>query len=239
MRDLSNISSLISSLNNNSSNNFINLTDYSTIKNGSYGKLMKAYYAEEAKTNKAQKSTTKKTDNTQKAKTNTKVKTPADNPELTKAKANADKLKESASKLSAKNLWDKKDDKLDKEKIKENVKDFVKSYNDVVEQSKKSGSKEVEKNTKWMTDLSNTLSKTLDKAGVKVGDDNKLTFDEEKFNKASDSTLESMFKGTYSYAGQIEAKASGIASASLMQTSTYEKDASTVGSLASLFNTNI
>ena len=90
-----------------------------------------------------------------------------------------------------------------------------------------------------MTDLSDTLSKTLDKVGVKVGDDKKLTFDEEKFDKAKESTLESMFKGTYSYAGQIEAKASGIASASLMQTSTYEKDASTTASLASLFNTNI
>ncbi|MBO4615718.1 MAG: hypothetical protein J5717_00045 [Lachnospiraceae bacterium] len=235
MRDLTNISSLIGSLNQNN-NNFINLTDYSSIKSGSYKKLMKAYYAEEAKTNKAQN--TAKKDNTQKTKTS-KVKTQADNPELTKTKANADKLKESASKLSQKSLWEKKDDKLDTKAIKESVKDFVKSYNDVIEQSKKSGSKEVEKNTKWMTDLSDTLSKTLDKVGVKVGDDKKLTFDEEKFDKAKESTLESMFKGTYSYAGQIEAKASGIASASLMQTSTYEKDASTTASLASLFNTNI
>lgn len=232
MRDLTNISSLIGSLNNNS-NNFINLTDYKAIKSGSYGKLMKAYYADEAKTQKlsAKKNDTKKVNN--------KVKTAADNPELTKAKANADKLKETASKLSSKNLWDKKDGKLDKTKVKDAVKDFVKSYNNVVDQSKKSGSKEVEKNTKWMTDLSDTLSKTLDKVGVKVGEDKKLSFDEDKFDKATDKNLESMFKGTYSYAGQVEAKASGIASASLMNTSTYEKDGSTTATLASLFNTNI
>lgn len=236
MRDLTNISSLIGSLNQNN-NNFINLTDYSSIKSGSYKKLMKAYYAEEAKNTQTQKSTAKK-DNTANTKTS-KVKTAADNPELTKAKANADKLKETASRLSSKNLWEKKDGKLDKSKIKDAVKDFVKDYNDAVEQAGKSGSKEVKKNTKWMTDLAGTLTKTLDKAGIKVGTDNKLTFDEDKFGKANDSTLESMFKGTYSFAGQVEAKASGIASASLMNTSTYEKDGSTTASLASLFNTNI
>ena len=235
MRDLSNISSLIGSLNNNS-NNFINLTDYKQIKSGSYGKLLKAYYAEEAKNNPTK--TTKKT--TEKTNTQTsKVKTQADNPELTKVKANADTLKTSASKLSTASLWEKKDGQLDKTKVKDAVKDFVKSYNDVVEQSKKAGSKEVEKNTKWMTDLTDTLSKTLDKVGVKIGDDKKLTFDEDKFDKASEKTIESMFKGNHSFAGQVEAKASGIASASLMNTSTYEKDGSTTASLASLFNTNI
>ena len=115
MRDLTNISSLIGSLNQNN-NNFINLTDYSSIKSGSYKKLMKAYYAEEAKNTQTQKSTAKK-DNTANTKTS-KVKTAADNPELTKAKANADKLKETASGLSSKNLWEKKDGKLDKNKIK-------------------------------------------------------------------------------------------------------------------------
>lgn len=235
MRDLTNISSLIGSLNNNN-NNFINLTDYKQIKSGSYGKLLKAYYADEAKNNPAK--TAKKTNDKNQVK-NTRVKTQADNPELTKAKAKADDLKASASKLSAPSLWEKKNGKLDKEKVKEHVKDFVKSYNDVIEQSKKSGSKEVQKNTKWMTDLTDTLSKTLDKVGVKVGEDNKLSFDEDKFDKAKDSTAESMFKGTYSFAGQVEAKAAGIASATLMNTSTYDKDGSTVASLASLFNTNI
>ena len=235
MRDLTNISSLIGSLNNNN-NNFINLTDYKQIKSGSYGKLLKAYYADEAKNNPAK--TAKKTNDKNQVKNN-KVKTQADNPELTKAKAKADDLKASASKLSSPSLWEKKEGKLDKEKVKEKVKDFVKSYNDVIEQSKKSGSKEVQKNTKWMTDLTDTLSKTLDKAGVKVGEDKKLSFDEDKFDKAKDSTVESMFKGNYSYAGQVEAKASGIASATLMNTSTYDKDGSAVASLASLFNTNI
>ena len=211
--------------------------DYNTIKSGSYSKLMKAYYADEAK-NATVKKTTAKND-TQKNKNTQKVKTAADNPELTKAKANADTLKASASKLSSASLWEKKEGKLDKTKVKDAVKDFVKSYNDVIEQSKKADSKEVSRNTQWMTDLSDTLTKTLDKVGVKVGSDKKLTFDEDKFDKASDKTLESMFKGTYSYAGQIESKASGIASASLMNTSTYEKDGSTTASLASLFNTNI
>ena len=236
MRDLTNISSLIGSLSNNTNNNFINLTDYKAIKSGSYGKLMKAYYADEAKNAKTQKATTKKTDNT---KNNQKVKTAADNTELTKAKAKADTLKSSASKLSSSNIWDKKDGKLDKTKVKDTVKDFVKSYNDVIDQSKKAGSKDVEKNTKWMTDLSDTLSKTLDKVGKDVGVNFLGGYDEDKFDKASDKSLESMFKGTYSFAGQVEAKASGIASASLMNTSTYEKDGSTTATLASLFNTNI
>ncbi len=44
----SNITTLFSSLNNSGSYSF-SLTDYASIKNGSYGKLLKAYYAKQAK----------------------------------------------------------------------------------------------------------------------------------------------------------------------------------------------
>ena len=229
MRDLSNISSLIGSLNNNN-NNFINLTDYNNIKSGSYAKLMKAYYAEEAKTAKTQKTSSAKT---------SKVKTQADDPELTKVKANADTLKTSASKLSSSELWEPKEGKVDTEKVMSAVKDFIKDYNTVVEQAGKVTSKEVANNTKWMTGLSSTLSKTLGKAGITVGADNKLTLNEETFKKASTNTLESLFKGSNSYAGQVEAKANGISNASLMSSATYGSDASVTSTLASLFNTNI
>ncbi len=41
------------------------LSDYSSIKGGSYGKLMKAYYSEVSTTKKTSSSTTKKTDTTE------------------------------------------------------------------------------------------------------------------------------------------------------------------------------
>ena len=233
MRDLTNISSLIGSLNNNN-NNFINLTDYSMIKSGSYQKLMKAYYAEEAKTTTAKaKDVAKKEDKT------SKVKTAADNPELTKVKAEADSLKTAASAVSSADLWKPADGKIDTEKVTSAVKDFIKNYNSVVDQSAKVNSKEVANNTKWMTGLASTLSKTLNKVGITVGTDNKLTLNEETFKNANMKTVESLFNGSYSFAGQVESKAGGISNASLMSSATYGSDASVTSSLASLFNTNI
>ena len=62
----SNISSLFSSLNTgNTMFGSFNLGDYASIKNGSYGKLLKAHYAEEKKaaSESAKTTTTKTTEN--------------------------------------------------------------------------------------------------------------------------------------------------------------------------------
>ena len=105
------------------------LSDYASIKNGSYGKLVKAYYAKQD----ADKMSSGK-DSVQKS---------------TLMKTGADALKKSADALSNASLWEKKkitkkDEKTgeetevedyDWEAITKAVKSFVEDYNDVIEKS--------------------------------------------------------------------------------------------------------
>ena len=111
------------------------LSDYAAIKNGSYGKLMKAYYAKQD----AEK-LSGKGDTSQK---------------LTLMKTSADSLKKSADALNDASLWEKKkmkkkDEKTGEEtevedydwdKITKAVKSFVEDYNDVVKEAGESNTK--------------------------------------------------------------------------------------------------
>ena len=111
------------------------LSDYAAIKNGSYGKLMKAYYAKQD----AEK-LSGKGDTSQK---------------LTLMKTSADSLKKSADALNDSSLWEKKkikkkDEKTGEEievedydwdKITKAVKSFVEDYNDVVKEAGESNTK--------------------------------------------------------------------------------------------------
>ena len=105
------------------------LSDYAAIKNGSYGKLMKAYYAKQD----AEK-LSGKGDTSQK---------------LTLMKTSADSLKKSADALNDASLWEKKKIKKKDEKtgeetevedydwdaITKKVKSFIDDYNDVVKEA--------------------------------------------------------------------------------------------------------
>ena len=107
------------------------LSDYAAIKNGSYGKLMKAYYAKQD----AEK-LSGKGDTSQK---------------LTLMKTSADSLKKSADVLNDSSLWEKKKDEktgaeievedYDWDKITKAVKSFVEDYNDVVKEAGESNTK--------------------------------------------------------------------------------------------------
>lgn len=215
----SNISSLFGSYAENSSM----FTDRSLIKSGSYKKLMKAYYAKPE--NKPEKTTN----------TNNKTVKKAETTEFTKVKSEADALKKASEKLVGEEFWKE----ADSEKIAGAVKDFVKEYNDLVSSSSKVNSKEVSDNMKWMTSLSGTMAKTLGKIGIGVGFDNKLSLDETTLSKANAGTVKSLFEGQYSYGGQIADKAAGVASATIMNTSIYNKDASVSSALSSLFDFGI
>ena len=105
----SSISSLLNSLGsgNNSSGSF-DFANYAAIKNGSYGKLVKSYYAEQNKT-----SDTKTASSNAKSKTSTKTDSNknTDTTGLTQMKKDADKLRASAEALDNDDLWKKTDGK--------------------------------------------------------------------------------------------------------------------------------
>ena len=164
----SSISSLLNSLGsgNNSSGSF-DFANYAAIKNGSYGKLVKSYYAEQNKT-----SDTKTASSNAKSKTSTKTDSNknTDTTGLTQMKKDADKLRASAEALDNDDLWKKTDGKVDMTKVASAIKDFAKDYNAVIDQSAKVNSKEIGQDMKFMTGMTDTFNKILSKIGITVGD---------------------------------------------------------------------
>ena len=125
---------LFSGLNSsrNSSNllSSINLSDYNSIKTGTYGKLLKAYYKQD---DVDVKDTTSKKDKTNKTESTTAK-------ELKEVQTEADELRDSATALmqrGSKSVF--KDEDMDK--VYKAVSGFMDDFNTVVEKGEKTGSK--------------------------------------------------------------------------------------------------
>lgn len=176
----------------------INLNDYASIRNGSYGKLMKSYYAldEEKVNDKKSKNDTDDSDAT-----------------IRGIKTAADELKDSAAALySSKSLFAKDaNGEYNMEAIYEKVNAFIEDYNSMIGSV---GSAETEGIANAGASIVNNTSNNIDmlsKLGVSVsGADFTLSIDKEKFLKANISDVKSMFSGVGSFAYQVGAKASRI-----------------------------
>ena len=238
MSDLnSNISTLFNSLGGSSSNSVsmgVDLANYAAIKNGSFGKLAKAYYGGGVKSADETKSSSVSSSKT--TEKSSSAKKDVDTTGLTQMKKDAESLKTSAEALSKDDLWKKTDGKEDMTKIAGAVKDFANSYNKVIDQAGKVNSKEVAQDMKFMTGMTGTFTKILDKIGVSVGEDGKLSIDEDKLKKADVATVKSIFNGNGTYGSQIAEKANGISKDTEISTSIYGNDATTSSALSSLYN---
>lgn len=199
------INSMFSGLNgNNNTSSF--LANYAQIRNGSYLKLAKAYYAKDGN-KKAVKDQDVKTQKEVSKKMN-QIKSSAD--ELSKA---SDVLlaKGTKSVFQKKEVVDKDGNKTktyDVDTIYKAVSDFADKYNDVIEKAGESNSSSVLTAGVSMVKAATANSKLLSQIGVTVGSDNKLSVDEETFKKADMKKVESLFSGNGSFAYGIKANAS-------------------------------
>ena len=233
----SNISSLLGSLGSNNqtgsgSLGSLDLANYAAIKNGSYGKLVKAYYSD---SDKSTESAAKATSNSTSAK-KAAVKEEVDKTGLTTLKKDANELKSSAEALAKDDLWKTTDGKTDMTKVASAVKDFANNYNKVIDQASKVSSKEVAQDLKFMTGMTDTFSKVLGKIGITVGEDGKMSVDEDALKKADVATAKSLFNGNATYGSQIADKANNISKDADMSTSVYGSDASVSSALSSVYN---
>jgi len=199
----------------------INLADYASIQNGSYGKLMKSYYAMD------------ESDKTKDA--NSKNDTDDTDATLKSIKSSTNELKESAQALySSKALFEKDlNGDYDMEALYEKVSAFIEDYNAAIESV---GSAETESIAKAGANLVNATTNNIDmlaKLGISVsGSDFTLSIDKEDFMNARIADIKSVFSGVGSYAYQVGAKASRIYSMvedKVSATGTYstsKKDAS-------------
>ena len=194
------------------------LGDYAAIKNGSYKKLLKAYYAKQD----AEKSTI----SSESMKNSSLV------------KSSADALKKSANALNNEALWEKKED-YDWDAITKAVKSFVDDYNSLVKLAGNSDSKDVLRNAVWMTGMTESNDNLLSKAGITVGKGNQMELNEDILKKADISTLKTLFTGHNSLADKIATKANSISNAAARTSGTYRNNGTYSNTLAELASSKV
>ncbi len=172
------------------------LSDYASIKNGSYGKLMKAYYSDSTGES-AASSIVKQSISTSEDSSQT----------LKDIQSSTDALKEAAD-----TLLSKESDSVfagdDMDKIYDAVSTFVKEYNTTMESLEDVNNSTLQKRAQSLANLPSANSNLLKKVGITINGDSTLSLDEETFKAASTSTIKNLFQGTGSFAYQISAQSS-------------------------------
>lgn len=206
------VGTLFSSL-NSSGNSMTNmLGDYNSIRNGSYKKLLTAYYSMDEKKGVDKADKTDKND-----KSDTLSKLLNQNKSTSTAKDSADVLvgiEEASSQLkeAANKLLDRADaDKVyNSENLYNNVKSFVDSYNGVIDAAEDTNTSSISKNVNSMINQTKANQKMLANIGIEIGEDNKLTVNKDKLMSANVDTVKSMLGGVGSYGYRVSASASMI-----------------------------
>lgn len=197
----------------NSLGNLNFLSDYASIKNGSYGKLMKAYYAKDAADKVA--STGKDTETKKKS-----ISTAADSAKtLSEIEKAADAMKESADSLlvkGSKSVFRKKNEKAtvseeyDTDAIYKAVSGFVTDYNDLLSKTSAASSKNLQSKADTLAAVTIANAKLLSRVGITVNSDSSLSLDEEVFKKSDMGTVKNLFGTTGAYGYKVSAQASMI-----------------------------
>lgn len=202
--------------------------DFASIKNGSYGKLLKAYYGgnETAKKNVGNNNATT---------------TAADKINTTKTRDTAAALRDAASTLTDNDkktsLFEKKEIKAedgtvtedyDRDAIYKAVASFADKYNEFIDAAGDSENSATLRTASNMVNYVKANKKLLDDVGIAIGSDNKLTINAEKFNAADMNKVKTLFNGSSSVAGSVERSA----------TQAYNQSVSALANKNSLYTQN-
>ncbi|MGN0167219.1 MAG: flagellar filament capping protein FliD [Acetatifactor sp.] len=193
------------------------LADYASIKNGSYAKLMKAYYSEN--TSDSVKSVAKSSNISASGTYLSKE----ESRKYAQVQTTSDALKESADALLEKSLFTQKDITVknedgtettekgyDTDAIYKAVNSFVTNYNATVKAAAETDDSSVSRRTANMENATVSNTKALARVGITVGEDGTLSLDKDTFEKADMSKVKSLFNGNGSYGYQVSAQASLI-----------------------------
>lgn len=177
------------------------LGDYAAIKNGSYGKMMKSYYA------KLEKQEAEESGEVDKKKAG-KIKDSA-------SASSAASLYKSASALGSLNYDDRSEENIGK--ITDSVSAFIKDYNSLMKNAAKSDNTTVQKQAESLYNAYYSNYKLFSKVGITLNSDRTLSFDEDSMKKAladtehgNGATVKTLFGGIGSFADKAVNKASQI-----------------------------
>lgn len=200
--DYSSLFSSLSTSSSSSSDSTSSLyTDWAALKNGSYQKLAKAYYSQQSSD----------TVDSDEAKSTIKANTAL--------KSDASDVKSAVSSLQSESLYNKKTvtdedgnttTDYDYDDIVSALKSFADSYNSVIDAADDSDNSGVLRNAAAMTTATAANENLLSSIGITIGEDNKLTVDEDAVKSANISDIKSLFQGGGSYGSQIESSTSEL-----------------------------
>lgn len=197
------------------------LSDYASIKNGSYKKLMKAYYAKQESSTSVSdgdKSTTSKY--------------------YALLKSDSDAMQKSANALKTNSsLYEKKTvtnedgtttSEYDMDTLYSKVKSFIDDYNSILDSYDKVNNTNILKKGIYLVKNTNANQNMLSKIGITIGSGNKLEIKEDTFKSADMNDIKAMFYGNGSFADSAALKAS--------QTSSLAQNA--VNKISSLYDSS-
>jgi hypothetical protein len=163
------------------------LSDYASIKNGSYSKLMKAYYTSASDDTSSSSSSSTSTEKD------------------SASAASASSAYKSAEKLTT---TDFSEDNIDDAYTA--VSDFIKDYNSLIKNASSSSNASVQKQAQYMYDTMYSNYKLFANIGITLNSDRTLSISETSFKKGDVGTMKTLFNGSGSFADQVSSRASQI-----------------------------
>lgn len=234
MYDSSSVSTLFSSLGSSKSTGSglfgINLSEYASIRSGSYGKLMRSYFSMDST-----KSTSKSDDSTKNTIEDLAT-TTSTSKDSTKTLA---AIESDAKELtdSAKALYTRSNNKVftkdsggsyDTDKIYKAVKRFADDYNSMLDTAGKSSTNRISRSVSSMKNETSYNENPLKEIGITVDEKTgKLSVDETTFKSADTEKIKNLFNGTGSYAYSVATKAAmteSYAKSEAAKCNTYTKN---------------
>lgn len=234
MYDSSSVSTLFSSLGSSKSTGSglfgINLSEYASIRSGSYGKLMRSYFSMDSTKG------TSKSDDSTKNTIEDLATTTSTSKDSTKTLA---AIESDAKELtdSAKALYTRSNNKVftkdsggsyDTDKIYKAVKRFADDYNSMLDTAGKSSTNRISRSVSSMKNETSYNEKPLKEIGITVDEKTgKLSVDETTFKSADTEKIKNLFNGTGSYAYSVATKAAiteSYAKSEAAKSNTYTKN---------------
>ena len=234
MYDSSSVSTLFSSLGSSKSTGSglfgINLSEYASIRSGSYGKLMRSYFSMDSTkgTSKSDDSTKNTiedlatTTSTSKDSTKTLAAIESDAKELT------DSAKAMYTRSNNKVFTKDSGGSYDTDKIYKAVKRFADDYNSMLDTAGKSSTNRISRSVSSMKNETSYNEKPLKEIGITVDEKTgRLSVDETTFKSADTEKIKNLFNGTGSYAYSVATKAAmteSYAKSEAAKSNTYTKN---------------
>lgn len=246
----------------NSSNNIMSglsgmLSDYSSIRNGSYGKLVSAYYKKienenSDSTDKTDKSSKNRTETTtEKSKAAEKKQYSAISSNAKGVASDVDKLTKTGDDSVYSKSWQNVTNEDGTEskvydynmgKITNAVSGFVKDYNSLVGSASDVSDVTTSARAEYLSKITSSYENELSSIGISVNDDGKLSLNKDKLKEAGAEAIQNVFTQKAGYGYKISQAATSLetsASRAASSTSTYSKTGLTNTDFSSIMDSFI